>query len=302
MKSDDINAKPDLSIFNEKIAIVMQGPIVHNHDFTLETLKIYRKRFPKIIIILSTWENYSKDELDMFRIIDVRIIENTKPKYSGFANINLQIESARNGVLRANEMGAQYCLRTRTDQRIYRHDFIQYFISLIKIFPTQNSKKLKGRLISVSLNTFKYRLYGVTDMLTFGYIEDMLLFWNVEYDLRKKDEIDLGQSVLDWSRARTCEVYLTTKFLEKIRHTPLYTLKDSWDVFSKYFCVVDRSSIDLFWYKYNRWDENQRYVNSNRKLDEELAFSDWINMVNNNSIYKEEYEKSLYRDNMSSIK
>ena len=219
----------------------------------------------------------------------------------GYSNINLQIESTKNGILRANELGAKYCLRTRTDQRIYRHDFIQFFISLLHLFPINNHKRIRGRLISISLNTFKYRLYGITDMFTFGFIEDMLLFWDIEHDNRDLDEINSGTSVLDWSRARICEVFLVTQYLERIGHTPLYTIKDSWEVFSNYFCIIDKSSIDLLWFKYNRWNENRRYVNSYRKLDEELAFSDWINLVNNNSIYKEEYEKLLYRENMSNI-
>ena len=60
----------------------------------------------------------------------VEIIKNSKPDYSGIANINFQIESTKNGILKAKKLGLKYCLKTRTDQRIYRHDFILFFLSL----------------------------------------------------------------------------------------------------------------------------------------------------------------------------
>jgi hypothetical protein len=300
-KSDSIGAKPDVSDFKGKVAIVMQGPIVIKDNFTYETLKIYKKRFPEIVIILSTWDNYSKDELTKFKKINVEIIENTKPNYFGIFNINLQIESTKNGVLKANELGAKYCLKTRTDQRIYRHDFIQFFISLLDLFPIRGHKMIRGRLISVSLNTLKYRLYGVTDMLTFGFIEDMVLYWSAEHDKRTLEEINVGSSVEDWGRSRICEVYLVTQYLEKIGHNPIYTIKDSWRVFGDYFCIIDQCSIDLFWFKYNRWSEGKRHVNSKRGLSEELTFSDWINLVNDLTIYNKSDEIFLKKENMSNI-
>ena len=177
-KSDDINAKPDIVDFKEDVAIVMQGPIITKDSFTYETLKIYRKRFPRIRLILSTWDDYSKDELNQFKAINVDIVENTKPDYSGIANINFQIKSTKNGIFKAKELGSKYCLKTRTDQRIYRHDFVLFFFSLLDSFKIEN-KYLRRRLIAVSLNTYKYRLYGVSDMLMYGHIEDMLKYWNV---------------------------------------------------------------------------------------------------------------------------
>jgi len=297
--ASQINAAPDITIFDKKGAIVMQGPIIEKDQFTLETLKIYRKRFPEMILILSTWENYSSDILRNYRDIGVKVIENKKPAYFGISNINLQIESAKNGIKVAHSSGAEYCLKTRTDQRIYRHDFILFFLSLIRSFPIDNSLKPKSRIISISLNTYKYRLYGVTDMLNFGHIDDMLLYWTPEFDSRHLEEMDIGDSVEAWGRARLCEVYLSTEYLQKQGHTLDYTLKDSWNVFSEYFCIVDTSAIDLFWFKYNRWNENSRYNNEYRALDEEFTFSDWINANNNLSLYKSSDEQLLYKKNMS---
>ena len=297
-RSDDIGAKPDISSFKDKVAIVMQGPIVTKDNFTYETLKIYRKRFPKISLILSTWDEYSKDELSKFKTINVEIIINSKPDYSGIANINFQIESTKNGILKAKKLGLKYCLKTRTDQRIYRHDFILFFLSLLDIFKIKN-KDLRKRLIISSLNTYKYRLYGVSDMLMFGHIDDMLKYWNVSFDNRLLKDVKIGISSLEYSKARICEVYLCTEFLKKINHCIDFTLEDSWRVLANYFCVVDSKSIDLFWFKYARWNEERRYQNMKRKLDEEFFFSDWINSVNDLKSYSKNQESLIKKKNMT---
>jgi len=116
----------------------MQGNIINKNNFTYETLKIYRKLFPKIILILSTRDDCSKDEINKLNKIDVEVVENTKPDYSGVSNINLQIKSTKNGLFKAKELGFKYCLKTRTDQRIYRHDFILYFLSLLDFFKIES--------------------------------------------------------------------------------------------------------------------------------------------------------------------
>ena len=299
--SNDIHSLPDLKSFNDRVAIVMQGPIITKDNFTFETLSLYRKRYPNVLLVLSTWDDNIDQDLQKIIDIDVEVLENKKPKYFGYSNINLQIESTKIGVNFAKSKKVKYCLKTRTDQRIYRHDFLLFFLSLINLFQIDDHPFVKNRLLSVSLNTFKYRLYGVTDMLMFGHINDMLLYWNVDHDKRKLEADDLGSTVEQWADARVCEVYLSTEYLIKIGHKSLFTLEDSWYVYSKYFCIVDRSSIDLFWFKYNRVNERRGYNNKTRALDEEFTFSDWINSLNNLILYKSEDELLLKKKNMSKI-
>ena len=98
----------------ERLAIVIQGPIVHCDDFTLETARIYRRHFPGAQLILSSWEDEPRDMVERFRNLGVAVVLNRKPEFAGVGNINLQITSARNGILRAVENGAEYALKTRT--------------------------------------------------------------------------------------------------------------------------------------------------------------------------------------------
>ena len=295
--SDYINANPDVGSFNHKVSIVMQGPIIEKQEFTLETIKLYRKRYPNVKLILSTWDNYDKSLISKFTEIGVEVILNSMPDYFGISNVNLQVKSTKTGIFRAKELGSEYCLKTRTDQRIYKYDFILFFMSILSTFKLEH-KHLKGRLITMSMNTFKYRLYGITDMLMFGNINDMILYWDVKFDNRKINEIDLGVSALDYSKARICEVYFSTEFFKKIKVKTNFTIKNYWELMANLFFVVDALSIDVFWFKYNRWDERKRYQNVNRRLNEEFMFSDWINSYNELIQYNDSEEQKLFKLNM----
>ena len=296
--SDHINANPDVGSFNDKVSIVMQGPIIEKHEFTFETIKLYRKRYPNVKLILSTWDNYDKSLISKFTEIGVEVILNSMPDYFGISNVNLQIKSTKAGIFRAKKLGFKYCLKTRTDQRIYKHDFILSFVSILSTFKLDHMY-LKGRLITMSMNTFKYRLYGITDMLMFGYIDDMILYWDMNFDNRKINEVDVGASAVDFSKARLCEVYLSTEFFKKIKFKTDFTIKNYWKSMANFFFVVDALSIDIFWFKYVRHNERRRYQNEKRKLDEEFYFSDWINCYNNLSNYTINQEEKIKAKSMS---
>ncbi len=68
---------------NNKIAIVVQGPIIIKNDFTFETLKLYINIFPNAIVILSTWDDQSVRVISKIRDLGIRVIINKYPKYSG---------------------------------------------------------------------------------------------------------------------------------------------------------------------------------------------------------------------------
>ena len=293
-----ISAAPDISVFDKKIAIVMQGPIVVKQQFTLETLKLYRKRFPEIIIILSTWDSYSKKIIDLFLNEKIYVLQNEIPKNKGVSNINLQIKSTSEGILYAKKLGAEFCLKTRTDQRIYRHDFLLFMDSLIHNFPITDDKiGLRNRLLIPSLNTFKYRLYSPSDMLMYGSIHDMEKFWCIKFDERNLKENPA--ILLDWTKKAYAEIYLSTTFLKTIRHDFNWTLQDSWDTYKNYYCIFDKDSIDLFWWKYDYVNENRNYTNTKRHMKEEFTFSDWLNIYQNNLKVKKGFDEIISNHNFN---
>lgn len=257
-----------------KFALVLQGPVILDHDFTLETIKIYKKIFPNSIIILSTWDDINKKCLESILNEEIVVLLNKKPINSGVSNINFQIVSSLAGIKYAKEAGVEYVLKTRTDQRMYAPNVQNLLIGLVDSFPVFNNSVQVKRIVGVSLNTFKFRPYSLSDMNLFGYIDDMLLFWDVVLDDRKKADtnVNIGQ----WSKLRLCEVYLVSNFLEKIGHKLSWTLGDYWEVLANNFCVIDQSSLDLYWYKYARFRECRHKNYEKIKTDIELTFADWV--------------------------
>lgn len=269
-----------------KTAILIQGGILAKHQFTLETVKFYKQIFntPNVLIILSTWTD-EVENLDEFEKHGVTIVTSTKPTNNGRGNINLQIESTREGLKAAKELGCKYVLKTRTDQRLYATNILEMLFNLQKTFPLSNEEKgLKKRLIALSFNTFKYRIYGVSDMFMFGHIKDMLKYWDMPEDtfspasLEGKDEVEIFQ--------KHCpETLIAANFLKQIHHKCDFSIKDTFRCYAKYFCFIDKEMIKMFWPKYSncncRWEKFEPHVM------EEMSFRDWLNLYYRNGCHEE---------------
>lgn len=132
------------------------------------------------------------------------------------------------------------------------------------------------RLVGISLGTFKYRLYGVSDMFLYGHIDDMVRYWNIPLDARIDSPEEQNNVGLTWrifSTWRVCEVYLCTEFLKSIGRDITYTLADSFQVFKDHFVVIDQAAIKLYWHKYTL--NADRYAGFGF-FDSELSFNDWL--------------------------
>jgi hypothetical protein len=258
---------------SRRTAIAMQGPIVAADDFTCETVRLYRKMFPETCLIVSTWEDSDPALVASIRAEGADLVLSQKPAYAGESNVNLQIVSTIGGVRRAKELGVDYVLKTRSDQRIYAVNTMAYLLALVRSFPLSEPTTQKERLVSISLDTFKYRPYSVSDMFLFGHIDDMLLYWDVPLDLRT--DFPRSGTIATWTAAEICEVYFVTHFLKKVGHQPKFTIADSWDVYRKHFCIIDQQSVDLFWIK-SRSKEYGGLRYDGIHTDEELTFREWL--------------------------
>jgi hypothetical protein len=276
----DVRIIPDIRSETQSVAILIQGPLCNEHDFTLETVRLYKKAFPKVVIILSTWEEEKNDHMRKIRNEDIHIIENKKPSEPGIANINFQIHSTTEGIKAARLLGATFILKTRTDQRMYNARVLEYFDAAMRTFPLKSQSPQKERLFIVGMNTFMYRPYSVSDMIMYGTVDDMERYWCVPLSI-EKNTLPRVHSMLEWSQARHAEVYFVTHFLESLGHTPLFTLADSWAAYRDRFCVVDKESIDIFWYKYDKGKEYRRLRYGGVFNDQELTFRDWLILYQN---------------------
>lgn len=272
----DYNADFDFLTNTPILTIVMQGPLKLENHFTLETLKIYQKNFPKCPIVLSTWKTENIEEIEKIKELNIPVLQNDPPTEKGLDNINFQILSTQKGLQYAKENGAEWVIKTRTDQRLYETNIPEFLFNLQKAFPVYDKSKQKSRLTTLSMNTFKYRLYDISDMFLFGHIDDVIKFWSCDFE--KRTVFSEKKNMLEYCKARPSEIYFTSEYLEKIGHSCKWNLYDSWLTYSRYFCVVDSVSVGLYWPKYsnlvNRW---RNFFGCNPEL-EELTFKEWLNM------------------------
>lgn len=265
---------------SDDVAILVQGAVLHKASFTLETCKWYRKAFPNAEVILSTWESEDPLHLDAFRREGVHVVTSAKPDNAGISNCNLQLVSTQAGLLEAQRLGSIWALKSRADQRIYSKTAISFFRNMLELFPkawkpVDEVHPIQNRLISISLDTFKYRLFGLSDFLMFGHIDDMATYWATELDRRV--EIPGGAEATtprEYSKKEIVEVYFMVNFLRRIGWEVQWTLDNYRLALAKHFVVIDSSSIDLYWPKYSAREHLWRgYTPS---LLEPVTFSDWL--------------------------
>ena len=273
------NLYPDLT---EDVAILIQGNIINKFRFTEETIRLYRKNFPKAKIILSTWES-EKSKLRNLEGNNIKIIYGEKSRIKpGISNCNLQIVSTQNGLRYIKKKGFKYSLKTRTDQRFYNRDLLIYLKLLLKTFPLNNKDKCyqKDRLIGISFNSFLYRLYGLSDMFLFGTTDDVYNYWNCKLDNR--DIEDFKENKKNTSRylssLRLCEVYFMTEFLKNRDVKLKWTLKHYWNEIAKRFLIVDSNTLDFFWPKYSHYED--RWKVDDKLLQNEFSFATWLKIYN----------------------
>ena len=270
----------------EAAAVVMQGPPYEPDDFTIETLKLYARQMPKAQLILSTWNDTPEEILAPIRALGVDVVLSDKPSTPGIFNINMQLASARAGVRRAAEQGAEWILKTRTDQRLSHESFMSVLISMAKSFPVASGYKQRFRVIGVGQGSLKYAPYHITDQTIFGHAEDMLAYWDIPL---KDDELpaswpkDLEEvyhqvPVGELCKLGAAESRLASGFLERVGRPLSWTLVDHWEALRDHFCFVEHSMVELYWVKaqtYTLGKEHARDLEhiTNRK---EIGFAEWM--------------------------
>jgi hypothetical protein len=152
---------------------------------------------------------------------------------------------------------------------------LPFFHALLAEFPFRDKTQIqKERLIGISLNTFAFRMYGVSDMLMFGAVEDLLSYWDGRIDTRRLPE-HTKLSLRQFAKLRVVEVDLCASFLERTGWNLKWTLADSWYALSQRFIIADAHSLDLHWVKYPRVENRWKSYTGNPVFIE-ISFSLWL--------------------------
>lgn len=273
-RAESLGTEADPWLEFPRTAIVLQGPLLREDAFTRETIAIYRGHFPGHPIILSTWAAEDRAEIEACRAAGAEVVLSEAPSVAGPANINRQIVSTRAGLQKCAELGVTHALKTRTDQRMYNPNALAFLHSAQRAFPLREQiGGQRERLIGVSLNTLKYRRYGLSDMLLFGALDDVIRYWSCELDRRSEaPPAPFGKH----AELRLCEVYLQSSFLESLGRPLTWTIADSWTAWAEHFCVIDSVALDLYWPKYASYREYRRLDYGPPHTGQELSFADWL--------------------------
>jgi hypothetical protein len=295
--SKDVKLKSTYKIYSEDLAVILQGPIGGIEQFVEETVKLYAVIFEGAKIIVSTWKGVDSKVVSRLESLGAIVILNDVPNDSGWWNVDLQTKSTSSAISYAKEKNIKYCLKTRVDFRIYKPNSFAYLKSLLDVFPINNLNFQKARLITTSLLTLKYRVYGVTDILMFGTTYDMARYWSSENfnDGLKRCNFGNHPSVINGTPVVT-EIFLCARYLHDIGEPLEWSLEHWWEMLRKYFCVIDADSLDLLETKYDCMYEKRFYKSYTLPSSRSVEFSDWLSLYSEKDMHwgdlnlKEEWE------------
>ena len=279
-KAEDFNLESTCKI-DEKIAVIIQGPIQEKFDFLKNTLEIYKKIFKNSIIIISTWKSEDIEKINTLKDKDIYILFNDEPEKSQ-SNIDHQIFSTNMALKLAINHNAKYSIKTRADVRLNKSNLETFFISLIKTFPVKSNSLIKSRIVVPSLITFKFRIFSLSDIVMFGETNDLLQYFDLELFRDGLKKFDLNEKkLLKNETPVVAEIFLCARFMNKLDNSINWNLENWWDSLKNYFCIIDNSSLDLFWYKYD-WNYEYRYIRTySDKFARAIDFQDWLSLYNN---------------------
>ena len=279
-KAENFNLESTCKI-DEKIAVIIQGPIQEKFDFLKNTLEIYKKIFKNSIIIISTWKSEDIEKINTLKDKDIYILFNDEPEKSQ-SNIDHQIFSTNMALKLAINHNAKYSIKTRADVRLNKSNLETFFISLIKTFPVKTNSLIKSRIVVPSLITFKFRIFSLSDIVMFGETNDLLQYFDLELFRDGLKKFDLNEKkLLKNETPVVAEIFLCARFMNKLDNSINWNLENWWDSLKNYFCIIDNSSLDLFWHKYD-WNYEYRYIRTySDKFARAIDFQDWLSLYNN---------------------
>jgi len=292
----------DYNILKEKYqnfpstGMVIQGAIV-DVNFLFETLKIYKKIFPNIRIVLSTWD-YEKIKINnkMETLVHKIIYNSSKNLNPGPQNTNLQLITTYNG-LKYLQKKVKFVLKTRTDHRVYSANTFNLLHNLLKIF---SKSKNKSEILACSAFSLKNIPYFITDHLLFGKTKNLMRYFHkdpIDESIDKIFKIKNKHKYLINNTWCISEVFYCSRYLAYKNHKLKWNLKDWSDVLRKYFIIFDHEMIDLLFYsKKHFYFHYQHYLKSyNQTSHPVLNFSTWINLRNNKDYYFNERDRILVK-------
>lgn len=252
--------------------IVIQGPIITKNHFTLESVRHYKRIFPDVRIVVSTWRDSPADEIKRIgKEKGVSVVKSEYPEKPGFGNINFQRISALNGVKKAKELGCKYVIKTRSDTRITAEGILEFLRYSIDSFPINENISEQNKRI-VFFNCMLFHPYHSSDFFYYGDIDDMIQFFDKE--LNDKDNMpSIASQIIaeKWTYRKSFEHMggeneIPIKYFEKILKNGVHCdLNEWWEILGDYIVALPISWLRPIWYKYDYNHEESNLTFSYRR-------------------------------------
>ncbi|MFV0557819.1 MAG: WavE lipopolysaccharide synthesis family protein [Enterococcus sp.] len=283
-----------------KVAVVLQGPITTKDDFTLETVRIYRKYYPDMPLIISTWDDTNEGLVTQLRNLGVEVVLSKRPEKSGLGNMNFQLVSSQKGILKAKALGCQYVLKSRSDQRLTKMNAIPYLLSLLANFQPKNNC-LNQRIITHGSSCPGSMLfpYYISDFFFFGNIDDMVNLFSItlsnvsnqDFDWRKKDTFG-ATTRYEFMKKTAPEIEIFRKFIvEKLGLDFQETVGGYWQFVTDNLITLSTDDIGLLWPKYDESRDESNFnpliSRENKGINQSQYSWDFMNWL---SLYSGQYE------------
>lgn len=262
-------------------SIIIQGPVIEEHDFTRETINLYERLFPETPIILSTWDDTPIDLLRSIETTSAVLVLSRKPPKPGWGHVDYQIASVNAAVEQARVLGSTHVVKSRTDFRMMRGDSLVGLHALQAMVPLKSGGTQQERLLATDLATLKHRPYGLTDIFQFGQIDDMALYWKPgEFEAEVKSlTSEFGSPPLVSGIPLVSEIFLCWRYLRSLGHSLDFSLGDWWMHLGERFGIIDVSSLDAFWFRHD-WNWEYRFGHSyTQRGPLNVSHIDWITLV-----------------------
>lgn len=307
IKPKDTTEIPILSGLEQScsFAIVLQGPICMHDDMTYNTVKFYKQTYPHAVIIVSTWNDEPAENTTRLTELGAIIVRSEKPAHNGFMNVNYQLTNSLAGVKKAKELGCEFVVKTRTDQRICKPFIFDAMLSSINMFPSV-SEKQRGRVITLGVcGGGMFIPYHTCDFLYLGYTEDLIQLFSSPLDQRK---IDRGfQKNIGLTTRRECSVQMLPPEIYIMKHYCMDflgfccedTVESYWYVVKNYLICYGMKDVDLMWDKYNGLSDMNFYTSEYFGKDDSperlstmcFDFFNWLNLYMGNIKYDTCFER-----------
>lgn len=170
------NNKKKILVSN-KYAIVIQGLI--KGEMIFDIIKYYRWSMKKAVIILSTWDTTDSELVrNLQNVVDYLII-NEEPPVCGRGNVNYQIKSTLNGLLKAQEIGAEIVLKVRSNSLLMAGKLFEFYEKMSNFGVEEGTNYgLKARILTEYRENFNNVVpFSLCDFTFMGYTEDIIKLW-----------------------------------------------------------------------------------------------------------------------------